>query len=293
MKQQKRRKKNKRKKLRIFAGTFLGIVLAGFFFYQGFQIRHIQVEGNTRYTNDEIKEMTADNPWMFNTVLLTTFHPKEEMQDVPFIDSIEYEMVSYDTICIHVTEKKVVGYAEFDQQKVYFDKDGIVLECVKEESAAPKDGALTSETISASEGSQNEALTADNVDSARVTSASFQPSLDNVPLVNGLDFSEVTVGQQLPVSNPAVFRTMLALTRMIEKYKITPDSVEFTEEGNIILYYYDTVRINLGSDSALEEKMIRTAAILPSLEGKSGVLHMEDYTENTESFVFSQDTSEN
>ena len=40
---------------------------------------------------------------------------------------------------------------------------------------------------------------------------------------------------------------------------------------------YDTVRILLGTDTALEEKMTRVAAILPSLSGLSGELHMEDY----------------
>ncbi len=58
---------------------------------------------------------------------------------------------------------------------------------------------------------------------------------------------------------------MLALTRMTEKYNITPDSVEFNENSEIILHYYDTVRILLGTDTALEEKMTRVAAILPSL----------------------------
>ena len=57
----------------------------------------------------------------------------------------------------------------------------------------------------------------------------------------------MTVNEQLPVEKPAVFRTMLALTRMTEKYNITPDSVEFNENSEIILHYYDTVRILLGT----------------------------------------------
>ncbi len=82
---------------------------------------------------------------------------------------------------------------------------------------------------------------------------------------------------------------MLALTRMTEKYNITPDSVEFNENSEIILHYYDTVRILLGTDTALEEKMTRVAAILPSLSGLSGELHMEDYKDGDSSFVFSKD----
>ena len=74
--------------------------------------------GNTRYTKDEIKEMVADDKWMKNTVLLTTFHSKVDMSDIPFMNSVEFTFVSYDTICIQVNEKKVVGYVEYEGQKV-------------------------------------------------------------------------------------------------------------------------------------------------------------------------------
>lgn len=160
-------------------------------------------------------------------------------------------------------------------------------------------GSLTSEPLAsesvssdgtASESSTSDgALSADTIKSARVTTTDFQPTLSDVPLVTGLTFDYVTVNEQLPVEKPAVFRTMLALTRMTEKYNITPDSVEFNENSEIILHYYDTVRILLGTDTALEEKMTRVAAILPSLSGFSGELHMEDYKDGDSSFVFSKD----
>ena len=289
MRQKKNRKKKKNRKIRILTGVVLGVGLAGALFFNVFKIRNIQVAGNTRYTKDEIKEMVADDKWMKNTVLLTTFHSK-------------------------VNEKKVVGYVEYEGQKVYFDKNGIVLECVDEEQETPAegepsdgtasdgtsaDGSLTSESLAsesvssdgtASESSTSDgALSADTIKSARVTTTDFQPTLSDVPLVTGLTFDYVTVNKQLPVEKPAVFRTMLALTRMTEKYNITPDSVEFNENSEIILHYYDTVRILLGTDTALEEKMTRVAAILPSLSGLSGELHMEDYKDGDSSFVFSKD----
>lgn len=306
-------------KIRILTGAVLGIGLAGALFFSVFRIRNIQVAGNTRYTADEIKEMVADDKWMFNTVLLTTFHSKADMSDIPFMNSVEFTFVSYDTIRINVNEKKVVGYVEYEGQKVYFDKNGIVLECVDEDQGTPaddtasdgtvsdetasdgtsEDGSLTSEPLgsesvssdsaSSESGASDGALAADTIKSARVTTAEFQPTLSDVPLVTGLTFDHVTVNEQLPVEKPAVFRTMLALTRMTEKYSIMPDSVEFTEDSEIILHYYGTVRILLGTDTALEEKMTRVAAILPSLSGLSGELHMEDYKDGDSSFVFSKD----
>ena len=124
MRQKKNRKKKKNRKIRILTGVVLGVGLAGALFFNVFKIRNIQVAGNTRYTKDEIKEMVADDKWMKNTVLLTTFHSKVDMSDIPFMNSVEFTFVSYDTICIQVNEKKVVGYVEYEGQKVYFDKNG-------------------------------------------------------------------------------------------------------------------------------------------------------------------------
>ena len=211
MRQKKNRKKKKNRKIRILTGVVLGVGLAGALFFNVFKIRNIQVAGNTRYTKDEIKEMVADDKWMKNTVLLTTFHSKVDMSDIPFMNSVEFTFVSYDTICIQVNEKKVVGYVEYEGQKVYFDKNGIVLECVDEEQETPAegessdgtasdgtsaDGSLTSEPLAsesvssdgtASESSTSDgALSADTIKSARVTTTDFQPTLSDVPLVTGL-----------------------------------------------------------------------------------------------------------
>ncbi len=59
--------------------------------------------------------------------------------------------------------------------------------------------------------------------------------------------------------------------------------------AEIILHYYDTVRILLGTDTALEEKMTRVAAILPSLSGLSENSIWRITRTATASFVFSKD----
>ena len=72
---------------------------------------------------------------------------------------------------------------------------------------------------------------------------------------------------------------------MILQYDICPDSVEFDANLNITLHY-GSVDVLIGEDDLLEEKMARVAAILPSLEGKSGTLHLESYSSDTENIVF-------
>ena len=128
----------------------------------------------------------------------------------------------------------------------------------------------------------------DDSQKIRIQEEEFSPSLSDLPLVTGLGCESAAVGEKLSVADDSVFNTILALDRMIEKYEIRPDSLEFTQFLTAILHYGD-IRVNLGEDSGLEEKMIRVAAILPKLEGKSGVLHLEDYTEDTQNILFSQD----
>lgn len=297
-----KRKRKKTKRL-IAACTAGGLVLAVLLFFEIFRVRNVEVTGNTRYTAEEIQDMALTGPLSTNTILLTTFRSVRDMSEIPFMESVEFEYIDSSTIRIEVTEKKTIGYVEFEGQNVYFDKDGIVLECI---SAGNQGGVLSPEPISAGDltGSSGEvedpgtesassgeggALSSDAIQSARVSVSEFHPSLENVPLVTGLVFEHAAENEQIPVEDPSVFRTILALTRMIEKYSIYPDRVEFDEKYQITLYYYDTVRISLGRDDELEEKMTRLAAILPKLEGMSGILHMENYSETSDSFVFSKD----
>ena len=106
-----------------------------------------------------------------------------------------------------------------------------------------------------------------------------------MPLITGLSFDSVAVGEILPVEDTSVFNTILALTRMIDRYDIQPDYVEFAEDQSMTLYY-GNVKIALGTDQELEEKMTRVAAILPKLDGLAGTLHLEDYTEETQNIIF-------
>ena len=167
------------------------------------------------------------------------------------------------------------------------------------DSTGNTDGAGTisaseSETSSSSE--SGGALTADpvatdspetNADAGGETSSDegYRPALTDVPLITGLSFDNVTVGEILPVEDSSVFNTILALTRMIDRYDIQPDYVEFSEDQSMTLHYAD-VKIALGTDSNLEEKMTRVAAILPKLSGMSGTLHLEGYTEETQNIIF-------
>ena len=53
--------------------------------------------------------------------------------------------------------------------------------------------------------------------------------------------------------------------------------------------YYGNIRVLLGQDTLLEEKIARVAAILPKLSNEAGELHLEEFTSGTTQIIFSRD----
>ncbi|GEM_PF-1435772 len=119
----------------------------------------------------------------------------------------------------------------------------------------------------------------------------YHPALTDVTRIIGLTDKKLTVGKAVPVSDDSVFSTIQALSRLISKFGIRPDKIAFDKDQNITLYYNDgKVKILLGQDTLLEDKISKAAAILPQLSGMEGTLHLENYTEDTVNIVF--DTTE-
>ena len=119
----------------------------------------------------------------------------------------------------------------------------------------------------------------------------YHPALTDVTRIIGLTDKKLTVGKAVPVSDNSVFSTIQALSRLISKFDIRPDKIAFDNDQNITLYYNDgKVKILLGKDTLLEDKMSKAAAILPQLSGMGGTLHLETYTEDTVNIIF--DTTE-
>lgn len=113
----------------ITAGATAAVVLVAllaFFFL--FRVDKVYVVGNTRYTDDEVKEYVMTTPLTSNTVLAMLFQKHKNAENIPFVDSFDLERVNAHTIRIHVNEKKIVGYITQGTDRLYFNKDGQVVE---------------------------------------------------------------------------------------------------------------------------------------------------------------------
>lgn len=109
-----------------------------------------------------------------------------------------------------------------------------------------------------------------------------------IPLVTGLEFDHFVMYEPLPIDNEDIFQNILNITQMLNKYGIEPDKINFDSEYKMKLYF-DNVRVDLGDDNLLEEKIQRIDAIVPQLEGASGVLQMNNYSADKQDIIFIKD----
>ena len=117
---------------------------------------------------------------------------------------------------------------------------------------------------------------------------SSQIRTEGVPQITGLQFSSCTLGQKLPVEREEIFTGIMDLTKLLGKYKLSPDRIYFRDYTEITLYFGE-VRVALGEGKNLEEKLMVLPTFLENLMGQKGVLRMENYTRESRTTVFEKD----
>ena len=109
-----------------------------------------------------------------------------------------------------------------------------------------------------------------------------------IPLVTGLQFDSVVLGEPLPVNNAEVFQYILELTNLINKYELTVDKIYFSPDSEMTLYI-GSVLVSLGDSTLLTEKMMKLRDMYDELDGLSGTLHLENYTSGSSVITFTRD----
>ncbi len=237
--------KSKRIRIGILFMVLLVAVLggAGLYILNFYTIRTVYVEGNVHYSEEEIKSIVMDGFLGDNSLYLSMKYKRKGIEGIPFVDEMDVEILSPDTIRITVYEKALTGCIRYLDTYVYFDRDGYVVE-----SSAVR-------TV-------------------------------GVPQVMGLKFEHIVTGDKIPVENEAVFNSILNITRMLQKYSLTADKIYFKDSGDITIYFQN-IKVALGNNSAtLEDKLMLLPDLLPRLEGKSGILQMQNYDGGGGKYIF-------
>lgn len=125
--------KKKKSRFPAAVSVFLGIILIAVLAVIGlFTITKLEIEGNSHYTKEEIEEILMADSYSRNSLYLSWKYKYGEPEQIPFIDTIEIEMLSPHRVKVTVYEKDIVGYVRYLGNCMYFDKEGMIVESSRE-----------------------------------------------------------------------------------------------------------------------------------------------------------------
>ena len=93
--------------------------------------------------------------------------------------------------------------------------------------------------------------------------------------------------QKLPVTNAAMLRTMLNLSSLIGNSGLIADEISFDEALNMYATI-GTIKVELGQDEYLEEKISNLVTIYPKIVGQTGILKLSSYTGKSDDIQFEE-----
>ncbi len=111
--------------------------------------------------------------------------------------------------------------------------------------------------------------------------------IGGIPRVEGLSCDGVVLYEQLPIGKN-ITKELLTLTQALKRKELIPDSILYGRDDSPILVYGD-IWVQMGSTELLTQKVERIGKILPQLSGESGVLHLENWTEENTNIIFDKD----
>jgi cell division protein FtsQ len=111
--------------------------------------------------------------------------------------------------------------------------------------------------------------------------------IDGVTKISGLSLETAVLYEKLPLENSSILRTLLNVTQLLKKYDRVPDVI--LVDGSGVLLSYGDIQVNVGSGTSLNEKILRMDQIFPQLEGLTGTLHLETWTENSTDIYFKKE----
>lgn len=120
-----------KKKENIFHVVFaVMLVVFGFFLLQKHtEVENVVVEGCYHYTAADMRDIVERGWFGDNTIMLSFKYKNKAIKDIPFIESVNVDVVSANSVKIYVQEKEVAGFVNYRDSLMYFDRDGVVVEC--------------------------------------------------------------------------------------------------------------------------------------------------------------------
>ena len=107
--------------------------------------------------------------------------------------------------------------------------------------------------------------------------------VDGIPLVDGIDPDELKLYHKLKKKSSIIYQEILEATREMKKYELSVTKIMCRSDR--IYVYIGNVCVSLGND-VTSVKVAQIPKILEKLEGKEGTLHLENFSDESDTATF-------
>ena len=111
--------------------------------------------------------------------------------------------------------------------------------------------------------------------------------LEDTPVIEGLSVGKTQQFEKIQVEDKKIFTYMEQISEELEENQLLPDRIVWENESMNL--YFEGVCVKLGKNN-YGDKLVQVSSIfeLGELEGKSGVLHLEHYSDMNENISFEE-----
>lgn len=95
------------------------------------RVTEVTVSGNQHYTVEQIQDIVMKGRLGHNSIYLYLKYHNKSVDNIPFVQTMDVDVLSPTSISITVYEKAIAGCVGYLDRYMYFDKDGIVVETSK------------------------------------------------------------------------------------------------------------------------------------------------------------------
>ena len=94
----------------------------------GLNITTVRVTGNHMYTAEQLEEIIFPDHFSRNSTVCALRELMGKKKSIPFVQDYKLAFTGPTSVELIVYEKSIVGYVSYMSSKMYFDKDGIIVE---------------------------------------------------------------------------------------------------------------------------------------------------------------------
>ena len=106
--------------------SVLLLVAAAVVVLTAFHFENATIYGNTMYSQQQIEEFLTKGRLGDNTFIMALKYHNRKIENIPFVDRIDIDIVSPSTIRVNIKESPVDGVIEYGGEHVYFSENGLI-----------------------------------------------------------------------------------------------------------------------------------------------------------------------